>query len=60
MKILVAVTVALLCATLATAQNTFTVTGTEIPASLLTQNYGSMPKGIVGYDLTICDATDQK
>src|SRR5208283_3527227 len=33
---------------------------TVIPAFLLTRNYGSMPKGIVGYDLTICNATDQE
>ncbi len=60
MKILVAFAAALLCAMLATAQDTFTATGSAIPASLLAQNYGSMPKGIVGYDLTICNATDQK
>jgi len=60
MKVPIALAVALLCATSATAQDTFTVTGALIPASLLTRNYGSMPKGIVGYDLTICNATEQK
>jgi hypothetical protein len=60
MKTLIALAAALLCATLASAQDTFTVTGTMIPTALLTQNYGSMPKGIVGYDLTICNETDQR
>ncbi len=60
MKTQIALAAALLCATLASAQDTFTVTGTMIPTALLTQNYGSMPKGIVGYDLTICNVTDQK
>lgn len=60
MKTLISLAAALLCATLGIAQDTFTVTGTMIPATLLTQNYGSMPKGIVGYDLTICNATEQK
>ncbi len=60
MKIPTAFAIALLWSTLAAAQDRFTVTGTVIPAFLLTRNYGSMPKGIVGYDLTICNATDQE
>ena len=42
------------------AQNTFSVTGTAIPASLLQQNYGKLPKGISGYDLDICNITTSK
>ncbi|MBV8865635.1 MAG: hypothetical protein JO210_09610 [Acidobacteriaceae bacterium] len=42
------------------AQNTFLVTGTAIPAGLLQQNYGKLPKGIAGYDLNICNITDSK
>jgi multisubunit Na+/H+ antiporter MnhC subunit len=60
MKTLIALAAALLCGLPALGQDTFTVTGTIIPSALLTQNYGSMPKGIVGYDLTICNATEQK
>ena len=60
MKIGIALGALLLRALLATAQDTFTVTGTAIPPSLLARNYGSMPKGIVGYELTICNTTDQK
>jgi hypothetical protein len=57
MRVLIALAVALLYATSATAQDTFTAL---IPPSLLTRNYGSMPNDIVGFDLTICNATDQK
>ena len=42
------------------AQTTFAVTGTAIPAELLQQNYGKLPKGIVGYDLNVCNVSDQK
>ena len=51
-----------LFATLATssAQTTFTVTGSPIPASVLKQNYGRMPKGISAYDLSICNSTAEK
>jgi len=41
-------------------QDTFAVTGTPIPASLIRQNYGRMPKGISAYDLSICNTTDVK
>ncbi len=44
----------------ASAQNTFTITGTEIPADLLQQNYGKIPKGITGYDLSICNISKEK
>ena len=40
------------------AQNTFTITGTSIPVSLLKLNYGPLPKGIEGFDLNICNVTD--
>jgi hypothetical protein len=45
---------------LASGQSTFVVTGTPIPASLLQQNYGKLPKGITGYDLNICNTTNAK
>jgi hypothetical protein len=42
-------------------QSTFAVTGTPIPAGLLQQNYGAVPKGVTAYDLSICNvsATNQ-
>ncbi len=45
---------------LVSAQNTFSVTGTAIPPSLLQQNYGKVPKGISGYDLNICNIANSK
>lgn len=42
------------------AQATFDITGTPIPANLLQQNYGTMPKGIGAYDLSICNVTEAK
>ena len=47
-------------ASMATAQNNFVVTGTAIPASLLQQNYGRMPKEISGYDLNVCNVSGAK
>lgn len=44
----------------ASAQNTFEITGTPIPAQLLNQNYGNVPKGISAYDLNICNVSDAK
>jgi hypothetical protein len=44
----------------ATTQPTFDVTGTAIPAPLLTTNFGPLPKGIGGYDLSICNMTDAR
>ncbi len=42
------------------AQATFEVTGTPIPTALLQQNYGSIPRGIGAFDLSICNITDTK
>lgn len=42
------------------AQATFEITGTPIPPSLLTENYGNVPKGIGAFDLNICNVTDNK
>jgi len=39
------------------AQGTFQVTGTPIPTELVKQNYGTVPKGITAYDLSICNIT---
>ena len=44
----------------AAAQSDFQVTGTPIPASLLRQNYGAIPKGISAFDLNICNVTEDK
>ena len=49
-----------LTASMAAAQDTFEITGTPIPAQLLTQNYGNVPKGISAYDLNICNISDAK
>lgn len=50
----------LLLSTVTFAQATFEITGTPIPAGLLQQNYGSVPKGIGAYDFSICNVTDSK
>jgi hypothetical protein len=42
------------------AQSTFEVTGTPIPDTLSKQNYGKTPKGIVAYDLNICNSSKAK
>jgi len=42
------------------AQDTFTVTGTPIPADLLKMNYGPMPKGVAGFDINLCNVTAEK
>ena len=61
MKFFSRVAVALaLAAKLASAQTAFAVTGTAIPAALLQQNYGKLPKGIVGYDLNVCNVSNTK
>jgi hypothetical protein len=44
----------------ARAQGTFEITGTPIPAQLLSQNYGNVVKGVNGYDLNICNISDAK
>ncbi len=36
-------------------QTTFDVTGTSVPPDLLRQNYGTLPKGVGAYDLSICN-----
>lgn len=43
--------------TLGFGQTTFEVTGTSVPPGLLRQNYGTMPKGVGAYDLSICNLT---
>jgi len=39
---------------------TFEISGTPIPAQLLQQNYGSIPKSISAFDLSICNVTADK
>ncbi len=41
-------------------QQLFYITGTPIPAELLKVNYGSLPKGINAYDLSICNVSSQR
>ncbi len=61
MKFLPGLLTLLFCmATLAAAQDTFTVTGTPIPAALLKMNYGPMPKGVAGFDINLCNVTTAK
>ncbi|MFL6448072.1 MAG: hypothetical protein ACJ746_10345 [Bryobacteraceae bacterium] len=38
-------------------QSTFDVTGTSVPPGLLRQNYGTLPKGVGAFDLSICNLT---
>jgi hypothetical protein len=54
------VALAAIVAGTAAAQNTFEITGTPIPQQLLSENYGSIIKGIQGYDLNICNISDAK
>ncbi len=49
-----------LLSALGSAQAIFEITGTPIPAGLLHQNYGSIPKGIGAYDLSICNVSATK
>ncbi|MBV9759537.1 MAG: hypothetical protein JO340_03145 [Acidobacteriaceae bacterium] len=49
-----------LAASASFAQSAFTVTGTQIPQSLLQQNYGTVPKGVTAYDLNICNSSSTK
>ncbi len=42
------------------AQDTFEITGTPIPAQLLSQNYGSILKGVSAYDLNVCNISDSR
>jgi hypothetical protein len=58
----VCVWAALVCVAplVASAQDRISVTGTPIPQQLLVENYGKMPKGIVAYDLSICNVSEQK
>jgi hypothetical protein len=51
---------ALLLSCTGSAQVAFEITGTPIPAKLLQQNYGSIPRGISAYDLNICNASATK
>jgi len=59
MKIIVVAIYGLLALT-AAAQETFSVTGTPIPAALVKVNYGSLPKTVQGFDLNICNETADK
>lgn len=56
--------IGIICAGLAgtalSAQNALNISATPLPASLLTQNYGRMPRNIGGYDLTICNSSSAK
>ena len=47
-------------ATAARAQDTFSVTGTQIPADVVKVNYGKMPRTIEAFDLNICNQNTEK
>lgn len=49
-----------LLSALSFGQATFVVTGTAIPADLLQQNYGKLPKSLIGYDLSVCNTSQTK
>jgi hypothetical protein len=55
-----ALTCLALLGTFSFGQTTFDVTGTSVPPDLLRQNYGTMPKGVGAYDLSICNSTATK
>lgn len=59
-SLLIALVATALSAGTAFSQNTFTVTGTPIPAGLLQQNYGAVPKGVMAYDLSVCNVSAAK
>jgi hypothetical protein len=44
----------------AAAEETFSVTGTQIPAELVKVNYGRLPKTIQAFDLNICNQSAGK
>jgi hypothetical protein len=44
----------------ASAQETFSVSGTQIPAELARVNYGRLPKAVQGFDLNVCNLTAEK
>jgi len=50
----------LLSCSLALAADNFVVTGTVIPDTLLQQNYGKLPKGVIAYDLNVCNVSGTK
>jgi hypothetical protein len=61
MKKRIAVSVLLLLISLPSfGEDKIAVSGTAIPQQLLEQNYGKMPKGVGGFDLSICNVSDQK
>jgi hypothetical protein len=49
-----------LLATAAGAQDTFSVTGTQIPADVVRVNYGKLPNAIAAFDLNICNESAAK
>jgi hypothetical protein len=61
MKTILALAAAvLLAASGSQAEDTLAVSGTPIPKQLLAQNYGTMPKGVGAYDLSICNVTNTR
>ena len=60
MKILITAICCLASGAACFPQSTFSVIGTPIPSSLAQQNYGSLPKGVVAYDLNICNRSAVK
>jgi hypothetical protein len=60
MKILITAICCLAIGGACFSQSTFSVIGTPIPSSLAQQNYGTLPKGVVAYDLNICNTSAVK
>ena len=59
-RIVFAAMAATMLAGAAFGQNSLVVTGTPIPAGLLQQNFGNIPKGVTAYDLSICNVSATK
>ncbi len=60
MKVLTTAICSLAMAVPCFSQHAFSVVGTPIPAARLQQNYGALPRHVVGYDLNICNASTTK
>jgi len=57
---LIGLTICAALAATAGAQDTFSITGAQIPADLVKVNYGKLPKTIQAFDLNICNQSSEK
>jgi hypothetical protein len=60
MKVILAAICSVAIGSTCFSQNAFSITGTPIPNKLVQQNYGTVPKGLIAYDLSICNAANVK